>query len=159
SRALTCTPPGRKPFGADQGEATASDYALRPEDDDEDQDDAVHDVAVRGELAHDLGQRGQEHRADDRTEDIGGAADHGEGQDLNRARDAILRRIDEEVDVRLESARITGNDGADDEGDHLVERNIDAVTGGRQLVFADGRPRLTQPGAGQPPDDIGEDRQ
>src|SRR5439155_19349025 len=83
SRALTWTPSGRQPFRADQGEATASDDALRPEDDDEDEDDAVHDVAIRGELAHDLGQRGEEHGADNRTEHIRGAADHGEGKDLN----------------------------------------------------------------------------
>src|SRR5205807_6189371 len=100
-------------------------------------------VAIRGELAHDLRQGGEKDCADNGTEDIRGAADDREGQDLDGPRDAIFCGINVEIDMRLERSRVAGDDGADDESDHLVERNVNAVAGCRQLVFADGRPGLT----------------
>src|ERR1700716_2972653 len=53
SRALTHSP-ARPPARRDDGEAAPADDALGWEDDDEDQDDAIDDVAVGGKLAHDL---------------------------------------------------------------------------------------------------------
>src|SRR5881275_2624932 len=95
SSALT-RPPARPPARRDDGEAAPADDALRPEDDDEDQDDAVDDVAIGGKLAHDLGQRREENRPHDRSEDIGDPADDGEGEDLNSTGDAVLGGVDEE---------------------------------------------------------------
>src|SRR5438876_4057640 len=145
SNALT-RPPARPPARRDDGEATPADDALRPEDDDEDQNDAVDDVAIGGKLAHDLRQRGEEDRADDRADHVCRPADHGEGQDLDGARDAVLGRVDEEVDMGLECPRIAGDEGADDEGDHLVGGHVDTVAGSGQLVLADRGPGLAEPG-------------
>src|SRR5438445_13524251 len=52
--------PARPPARRDDGEAAPADDALRPEDDDQDQDDPVDDVAIGRKLAHDIRQRGEE---------------------------------------------------------------------------------------------------
>src|ERR1700682_6373947 len=120
SRALTRSPSG-PPAWPDDGEAAAADDALRAEDDDEDQDDAVHDIAIGGQLPHDLGQCREENGSHDRAEDVGRPTDDGEGKDLYGAADAVLERIHVEVDVGFQRAGVAGEHGADDEGDHLVE--------------------------------------
>src|SRR5437868_13357385 len=76
SSALTRSP-ACPPAWRDDGEAAPADDALRPEDDDEDQDDAVDDVAIGGKLAHDLRQRREEDRAHDRTDHVRRPSDHG----------------------------------------------------------------------------------
>src|ERR1700716_3297895 len=88
SRPLTRSP-ASPPARRDDGEATPANDTLGPEDDDEDQDDAVDDVSIGGKLAHDLGQRGEEDRADDRADHVRRPADHGKGQDLDGAGDAV----------------------------------------------------------------------
>src|SRR3989442_13829512 len=91
SSALTRSP-ARPPAWRDDGEAAPADEALRPEDDDEDQDDAIDDVAVGGKLAHDLRQRGEEERAPERAGHVRGPTDHAEGQDLGGAGKVVRRR-------------------------------------------------------------------
>src|SRR5438270_9442328 len=157
SSALTRSP-ARPPTRRDDGEAAPADDALRSEDDDQDQDDAIDHVAIGGKLAHDFWQRGEEDRANDRADHVRGPANHGERQDLDGAGDAVLGGVDEEIDMGLEGPGVAGDDGADYEGDHLVDGHVDAVAGGRQLVFADRRPGLAEPSVGQPPDQVGHDR-
>src|SRR5229473_4739570 len=120
SSALTRSP-ARPPVRRNDGEAATADDSLGPEDDDEDQDDAVDDVSIGGKLAHDLRQRGQEDRAHDRADHVGCSADHGERQDLDGAGHAVLGRVEVEAEVRFERPSIAGDDGADDERDHLVD--------------------------------------
>src|SRR6059058_1582300 len=132
SSALTRSP-ARPPARRDDGEAAPADDALRPEDDDQDQDDAIDHVAIGGKLAHDFWQRGEEDRANDRADHVRGPANHGERQDLDGAGDAVLGGVDEEIDMGLEGPGVAGDEGADDEGDHLVHGHVDAVAGGRQL--------------------------
>src|SRR6266576_1546113 len=123
SSGLTCSP-ARPPARRDDGEAAPADDALGPEDDDEDQDDAIDDVAIGGKLTHDFRQCGEEDRANNGADHVRRPADHGEGQDLDGAGDAVLGRIDEEVDMRLEGPGVAGDEGADDEGDHLVGGHV-----------------------------------
>src|ERR1700674_2126483 len=158
SSVLTCSP-ADPPARPDDGETAPADDALRPEDDDKDQDDAVDDVAIGGKHAHDLWGRGQENGADDRAEDVGGPADDREREDLDGAADAVLGGVDEEIDVGFQRARVSGDDRTDDERDHLVERDVDPVARGGQLVLADGGPCLAQSGFGEPPNEVREDRQ
>src|SRR5438128_2020024 len=89
SRTLTRSP-SDPPARLNHGQAAAAHDPLRPEDDDEDQDDAVDDVAIGGKLPHDLGQGREENRPNDRAEDVGDPADDGEGEDLNGPGDAVL---------------------------------------------------------------------
>src|SRR5437879_3370255 len=84
SSALTGSP-ARPPARRDDGEAAPADDALRPEDDDQDQDDAVDDVAIGGKLAHNLRQRGEEDGSHDWADHVRRPADHGEGEDLDGA--------------------------------------------------------------------------
>src|SRR5207248_10182199 len=98
SSALTRSP-ARPPAGRDDGEAAPADDALRPEDDDEDQNDSVDDVTIGRKLAHDLWQRGEEDRAHNRADHVRGPADHGERQDLDGAGDAVLGGVDKEIDM------------------------------------------------------------
>src|SRR5256885_613849 len=133
SSALTRSP-ARPPARRDDGESAPADDALRSEDDDQDQDDAIDHVAIGSKLAHDFWQRGEEDRANDRADHVRGPANHGERQDLDGAGDAVLGGVDEEIDMGLEGPGVAGDEGADDEGDHLVDRHVDAVAGGRQLI-------------------------
>src|SRR2546427_6489497 len=158
SRALMRSP-ADPPARPDDGEAATADDTLRSEDDDEDQDDAVDDVAIGGKLAHDLGQGSEENCPHDGAEHVGRPANDGEGEDLDGAGDAVLRGVDEEIDVGFQAARVPGEYGADDERDHLVERNVDPIARGGQLVLSNRGPGLAEPGAGEPPHDVGEDRQ
>src|SRR6202011_1433292 len=96
SRTLTSSP-ARPPARRDDGEAAPADDSLGPEDDDEDQDDPVDDVPIGGKLPHDLWQRGEAHRSHDRADHVGRPADHGEGEDLDRAGHAVLEGVDEEI--------------------------------------------------------------
>src|ERR1700694_2479950 len=126
SRALTRSP-ARPPARRDDGEAAPTDDSLGPEDDDEDQDDPVDDVPISGKLPHDLWKRGEEHRSHDRADHVCCPSDHGEGEDLDGAGHAVLEGVDEKIDVRFERPRIAGQDGADDERDHLVDGHVDPV--------------------------------
>src|SRR5438132_2254590 len=157
SSALTGSP-ARPPARRDDGEAAPADDALWPEDDDQDQDDPVDDVAIGGKLAHNLRQRGEEDGSHDGADHVRRPANHGEGEDLDGAGHAVLGGVDEEVDMRLERPGVAGHDGADDEGDHLVDGDVDPVAGGGALVFADRRPGLSEPGMRQPPHEVGQDR-
>src|SRR5882672_12563053 len=94
SSALTRSPSG-PPARPDDGQTTAADDALRPKDDDQDQDHAVDDVAIGGKLTHDLGQRREEDRSHDRAEHVGRPADDRKGKDLDGPSDAVLSGIDE----------------------------------------------------------------
>src|SRR5436305_9532167 len=158
SRTPTHPPAPVKPARPDQRQASPAHDPLRPEDDDQDQDHAVDDVAVVADETKDLGQGGEEDGPYDGAEHVAGPSDHGEGEDLDGAADAVLGGVDEEVDVRLERSGVAGQDGADDESDHLVERNVDPVARGGQLILTNGGPGLAQPGAGQAPDEVAEHR-
>src|SRR5260370_20534645 len=83
SSALTCSP-ACPPARRDDGEAAPADDSLGPEDDDEDQDDAVNDVSASGKLSPDLRHRGQEGRAHDRAEHVRSPARHRESPVVDR---------------------------------------------------------------------------
>src|SRR5579864_4049284 len=143
------------PGGPDDGEAAPAHDPLRPEHDDGDQENAAHDVDVDTGRLEDPGQESDEQGADYGSEDEAAAAEHGEGQDLDRASDAVLgvSGVDEEVQVRFESPRETGHDGAEDEREHLVPGDVDALAERRDLVLPDRGPRVTDPALGEPPRD------
>src|ERR1700687_1141092 len=148
-------PPGRP----DDGQPAATDNSLRPEDDHRDQEDAADDVDVGGGGVEDVRQQRDDQRAHDWAEDESAAAEHGKGQDLDRACDAEipLAWIDVEREVRLQSSRVARHQGADDERNHLVARDVNALAQGGQLVLADGCPRVAQPALCQSPYDEHDD--
>src|SRR5487761_840043 len=111
-RRSTSSTPSRPPGGPDDGETTAADDALRPQDDHSDQEGAGHDVDVQLGLHEDPRQRGYYECADHRAGKVTAAAEDSEGEDLHRSRDAVLRvpRVDERLQVRFEGARGAGED-------------------------------------------------
>src|SRR3984893_2746057 len=109
SRALTRSP-ARPPARRDDGEAATADDSLGPEDDDKDQDDPVDHVPISGKRPDDLWERGEEHRSHDRADHVGRPADHGEGEDLDRAGHAALAGVDEEIDMRVGRHTIAGQE-------------------------------------------------
>src|SRR5215471_10133974 len=158
-RRSTCSR-ARQPGRTDQCQASAADDALRPKDDDGDQESPADHVDVGTGVFEDVREQRDDHRADDRPEHESAAAEDREREHLDRTGDAVLRiaRIDEEVEVRLQSAGVTGDDGAEDERDHLVARDEDALAQRRDLVLADRRPCVSEPALGQAPDDEDDDR-
>src|SRR3989441_3744510 len=136
-----CSIRPRPPARADDREAATAHDPLRPEDDHCDQDRATDHVAwIEVGDAHDLRQRCQEQRPDHWPQHVARAAEHCEREDLHRARDAVLVGIDEEVEVRLEPTGESGEQRAQDERDHLVARNVDALAQSSHLVLADRGP-------------------
>src|SRR5260221_11982775 len=108
-------------FGSDRPKTRgASQVEQRREsareiDDDEHKDRALEDVAVLLQRLEDRGQRRQQDRAEDRPDDIRDAAGDGEDEDLHRAREAELIRLDREVEVCRETAGPAGDERAKDE--------------------------------------------
>src|SRR5713226_1613051 len=137
----------RPPRRPDDGKAAAADDALGAEDDDGDQEGAGDDVDVVAGACEYVRQQRHEERPDHRTEHVAAAAEHGEGEDLHRARHAVLgvAGVDEEVQMGLERAGVRGDESAEDEGDHLVARHEDALAQGRDLVLPDRRPGAAEP--------------
>src|ERR1700687_5772911 len=145
----------RPPAGSDDGKAAASDDALRPEDDDRDQNQAADDVAVVETLETEgLRERGQEHSPDHRAEDVAASAQDGKREDLHGAGHAVLRVawVNEEVEMRFETAGDRCEGRAEDEGKQLVAGHVDPLAQRCQLVLADGRPGVAQPALGQAPE-------
>ena len=68
----------------------------------------------------------------------------------------VLVRADE---VRFEAARKPRQHSAQDERDHLVAGDVDALAQRRQLVLPDGGPGAAQPAAGEAPDHEEDHRQ
>src|ERR1700674_64011 len=152
-RRSTNSIPSWPPGGPDDGQPAAADDALRPEDDDGDQEETGDDVDVSLCLHEDPGQGCHHERTDHRTDKMTAAAEHGEAEDLHRPRHAVLlvARVDEGLQVRLERSPEPGQDRAQHEGDHLVARDVDALAQRSELVLADGGPRSAEPALGQPP--------
>src|SRR5712691_9309045 len=119
----------RPPCGSDDGETAAADDALRSEDDDRDQEDPGDHVDVVARAFEDVWEQRYEQRADHRAGHVAAAAEHGEGQDLHRARDSELgvARVDVEVEVGFECPGVRRQKGAQDEGDHPIARDLDAL--------------------------------
>src|ERR1700738_612272 len=116
SRSSTSSIPSRPPSGPDDGQPAAADDALRPEDDDGDQEKTGDNVDVGLRLNEDPGQGRDHQRSHHRTHEVAAAAEHGEAEDLNGARDAVLlvARVDERLQVCFERAGEPGQDGAED---------------------------------------------
>src|SRR5882672_11883964 len=114
--------PTRPPWRPDDGQAAATDDALRAKDDHGDQERAGDDVDVDPLGLEDPRQQRDDQGADDRPEHVAASAEHGKSQDLHRARHAVLSiaRINEEVQVRFKRAREAREDCAQDKRDHLV---------------------------------------
>src|ERR1700682_3058824 len=161
SRRSTSSISSRPPRGPDEGQPAAADDALWPEDDDGDQEETGDDVDVVRGLYKDPGQGRHHQGADHRTEKVAAATQHGEAQDLHRARDAVLliARVDEGLEVCFECTSEPGQDRAQDKRDHLVARHVDALAQRGELVLPDRGPCRAQPALGQPPDDKEHDRQ
>src|SRR5260370_19833189 len=142
--------PPRRP---DDRQAAAADDPLRPEDDHRDQEDSADDVDVHADGLKDPWQQRDDQCSDHRPEHVAAAAEDGEGQNLDRACHAVLRvsRVDKEVQVGFERAREPSDDGAQNERDHLVAGDVDALAQRADLVLANRRPRAAQPPFGQPP--------
>src|SRR2546423_10296189 len=143
----------RPPRWPHERKAAAADDALRSENDDEDQKRAREDVDVVAGVREDVRQQSDDQRADHGSQHEPAPTEDGEGQNLHCARDPVLRiaRVDEEVEVRLERARIAGDHRAQHERDQLVARNVDALAQGRELVLADRGPRVAEAALGQAP--------
>src|SRR5450759_2358175 len=153
--------PTRPPPGPDDGQPTAADDALRPEHDHSDEKEAGDDIDVVQRLHEDPGQARHHQGADHWTDEVTAASEHGEAQDLDRARDAILlvTRVDKRLQVCFERSREAGQDRTQDKGDHLVARDMDTLAQRRELVLADRRPCRAQATLGQPPHEKKHDRQ
>src|ERR1700682_6170314 len=133
------------PAGSDDGEAAAADDALRPEDDDGDQNHAAHDVAVVEPLeSKDFRKGGKEERADDGTKDVAAPAQDRERKDLYCACHTVLgvAWINEEVEMGLKTACDRGQGRAEDEGEQLVAGHVDPLAQGGHLILADGGPSV-----------------
>src|SRR5438067_5724295 len=147
-------PHGAQPRGAPELEQRRE--ATRQVHDDEHEDDALEDVAVLLERLEDRRERGEEHRAEDRAEDVRDPADDGEHEDLHRAGEPELVRLDGEIEVRGESAGPARDECAADEGRELVAANRDALARRRDLVLADRGPGSTDARDAEPRADIGD---
>src|ERR1700674_948407 len=155
SRRRSTDIPTRPPPRPDEGETAATDDALRPEHDHRDQEDSGDDVDVCLGLLEDPGQACYHQRADHGPYEVSAAAQHCEGEDLYGPRDPVLLvpRVDEEVEVRFQAAGEPGQDCAQDERDHLVARDVDALAQSSELVLPDRRPRGAEASLGQAPHD------
>src|SRR5206468_3077995 len=131
--------------------------AARQIDDDEQEDRALEDIAVILQRAQELGQRGEQTGAEDRPQDVRGAANHGEDQHLHGLGEAKVRRIDGERLVRRESSGPAGDERADHERRELVTTDRDPLARGRDLVFPDRRPRAPDGRSLDPPQDVRDD--
>src|SRR6266576_1740545 len=153
SRRSSTYPRSWPPRRADQRKSPAADDALRSEDDDGDQEDAAQDVDVVARLSKDLGEQGDDQRTDHRAQDVAAAPEDGERKNLHGPCHAVLgiARVDEEIEVRLERSGVAGDHSAEDERDHLVARDVDALPERRDLVLPDGGPGVSKAPLGQPP--------
>src|SRR5260370_4205058 len=91
SRRRSTGVPARPPPRPDDREAAAADDALRPENDDRDQEDPGDDVDVRLGLLEDPGQARHHERAEHRAHEVPAPAQHRERQDLQCSRAPVLR--------------------------------------------------------------------
>src|SRR6266851_26936 len=111
--------------------------AARQIDDHEHQDEAGEDVAVFLQRAENFGKGGEERRAEDRAGDARRSADHREDQDLDRASETEVTRLDRKVQMRREPAGPRSEGRAGDERGELVAADGDALARGGDLVLAD----------------------
>src|ERR1700674_217106 len=116
-RRSTTSIPSWPPCGPDDGQPAPADNALRPEDDDGDQEQTGDDVDVVERLDEDPGQGRHHQRADDGTEKVTAAPEYGEAEDLHRARDAVLlvARVDECLQMGFERSAEPGHDSTQHE--------------------------------------------
>src|SRR6266851_8313397 len=145
----------------DDRETTAADDALRPEHDHCDQEEARDDVDVGLRLLEVPRQARDNERPHHGSEEVSAATEHREGQDLHRPRHAVLpvSRVDEKVEMCFQPSGETRQNGAQDEGDHLVPRHVDALAQRSELVLPDRRPRCAKPSLRQPPHEKQDDGQ
>src|SRR5438067_4588227 len=143
----------RPPRWPHERKAAAADDALRSENDDEDQKRAREDVDVVAGVREDVRQQRDDQRADHGSQHEPAPTEDREGQNLHCARDPVLRiaRVDEEVEVRLERARVARDHRAQYERDQLVARDVDALAQGREFVLADRGPCVAEAALGQAP--------
>src|SRR5207245_2290710 len=100
-------------------------------DDDREQDGSLEDVAVVLERAQQLGQRGEDRRAEDGAEDVRDTTDDGEHEDLHGLRERKVVGVDRERDVRGEAAGPRGEQRAEDERRELVPAHRAPLARGR----------------------------
>src|SRR5207245_3236259 len=105
-------------------------------DDDREQDGSLEDVAVVLERAQQLGQRGEDRRAEDGAEDVRDTTDDGEHEDLHGLRERKVVGVDRERDVRGEAAGPRGEQRAEDERGELVPAHRDPLARRSALVLA-----------------------
>src|SRR5690349_10629624 len=139
SRRRSTDPGPRPPRGPDQRQAAPADDALRPEDDDRNQEHTDGHVEIDALRLEDVRKQRDDQRADHRPEHRTAASEHGEGQDLDRAGHAegAVTRVDKKVEVSLERAGVTGEHRAQHERDQLVARDVDPLAEGGDLVLPD----------------------
>src|SRR5260370_19610750 len=87
------------PARPDESEAAAADDALRAEDDDRDQDRPADHTDVVACLLKDERKGGEKEGADDRTQHVAAAPEHGERQHLNGPWHAVLVGVEDEEEV------------------------------------------------------------
>src|SRR6266568_3918509 len=109
-------------------------------DDHAHQDEPGEDVTVFLQWSEYFGKCRQECRAEDRAGDAGRSADDGEDEDLDRAREAEVARLDRKVEVRGEAAGPRRECRAGDERGELVAADGNALARRRDLVLADRGP-------------------
>src|SRR2546430_5753109 len=128
--------PPRRPH---DGQTAAAHDSLRPEDDDRDEEGAAENVDVIPGAREDVGEQRDHECSHHRAENESAAAKNRKREDLHRTRDAVLRvaRFDEEVQVRLDRPGVAGDKSAEDERDHLVARDVDALAHRGDLVLPD----------------------
>src|SRR5262249_12239131 len=112
-----------------------SQEPLRAEANEQQQRDAVDQIAVFGEPAEQLRQADQRDRAEDRAGDIAEAAEdhHGERQQRGLRREGLMVHI--AVRVRQQGARDAGGEAGDAESKPLVAVERDAITARRHIVI------------------------
>src|SRR5271169_2778037 len=112
--------------------------AVRHQEDDEKQNDAEHGAGeTLGDSLRDVRNEDDKSGTDDRARQPSHAADDHAEKQRDRKRDGVGVRRDELHGDRAKAAGHAGDAGADAEGQRLVERNVDAHRGGRDLVVAD----------------------
>src|SRR2546425_2664805 len=129
-----------------------SDDSAGHDEDREDQDGTVQHRPQLGAQVDDVGQPGEDERADDGAGQRALAAEQDHGQDLHRLVDAEVAGIDVARVVAVEATGEGGERAPDGEGQQLVAEHVHAERAGEILVEADGReaaahPRVEHPDA------------
>src|SRR5260221_636521 len=112
--------------------------AVRYQEDDEEQQHAEHGAGkALGNAFGDVRHEDDEGGTDDRTRQPTDAADHHAEEQRDRERDGVAVRRHELHGNGAETAGNAGDSRADAERQRLVERDVDAHRGRRDLVVAD----------------------